>query len=281
MSSKNSDDIRKPTSALPSTRIKLERQLDVLRHYVGASDEGARPTSVAEVAQSSGISKASVHNVNPFFREAGLIVEAEGRGLMPSRQTVEFARRCHREPVEEAASALRDLFEARPFATAVRRALLAEPLLKKQLVERVAAQAGHPDRKYDGALALLVDWLETVGMVRARADGTYELTDRGVGKAGEEAPGEADRGATPPRTPQPTPTQVAEEPRPSATVRGLGALGEVVGAADITFNELMSLSDDDRKTLLDAIQSIVRICAGGSAAESEPEDEAPPDAEGA
>src|ERR1700731_4736495 len=69
----NSKSKSKPIKMLPSTRISVSKQLDILRAYAAASGKGAKPATTEEAAKIVKMAPTTVIMANAFLCSIGLL----------------------------------------------------------------------------------------------------------------------------------------------------------------------------------------------------------------
>jgi hypothetical protein len=80
----------KPTKMLPSTRISVPKQLDILRAYAAASGKGAKPATTEEAAEIVKMAPTTVIMANAFLCNAGFLKRSGTGSYLPSTEVVDF-----------------------------------------------------------------------------------------------------------------------------------------------------------------------------------------------
>lgn len=76
---------------LPTDRIRVEKQFEIIRAFAAASGGDRRPVSNKQAATIVGLSDATLSLGNPFLVDTG-IVEKTDAGFVPSQEAVDFKR---------------------------------------------------------------------------------------------------------------------------------------------------------------------------------------------
>ncbi len=80
----------KPIKMLPSTRISVSKQLDILRAYAAASGKGAKPATTEEAAEIVKMAPTTVIMANAFLCSVGLLKRSGTGSYLPSTEVVDF-----------------------------------------------------------------------------------------------------------------------------------------------------------------------------------------------
>jgi hypothetical protein len=80
----------KPKRALPTPRISLSSQLDILRGYAHASGTEGKAVKQNELAAVVNMHPNTITMANPFFLDIGLILRGEGWGYLPAPEVVSY-----------------------------------------------------------------------------------------------------------------------------------------------------------------------------------------------
>jgi len=75
---------------LPSIRISVSKQLDILRAYAAASGKGTKPATTEEAAEIVRMAPNTVIMANAFLTSAGLLKRAGTGSYLPSSEVVDF-----------------------------------------------------------------------------------------------------------------------------------------------------------------------------------------------
>jgi hypothetical protein len=151
-----------PTKNLPTGRISLQKQIEILRAYAASSEPEGRAVSNADVGEVVGMAANTVSLANAFFTSTGLLERTED-GYIPSAEVMNFFRAYPWDP-EVAPHKLRPLIEKAWFSLALLPKLRFRQMEEKEAISDLAeiAQAGP---EYKAQLALLLDFMATAGMI--------------------------------------------------------------------------------------------------------------------
>ena len=108
----------KPTRILPTDRINPAKQLDILRAYAAASNNGTRPATVQEVADIMKMAGSTVALANAFLASVGLIQRTDAGTYTPCAEVVSFLRAYEWNP-ETASHKLASFLKSTWFAAAL------------------------------------------------------------------------------------------------------------------------------------------------------------------
>jgi hypothetical protein len=147
---------------LPTDRVAVARQFDILRGYAAASGLERKPVSNEDVAKVVNIHAGSVSNCNPFFLDAGMI-SREKNGNVPADEVFAFSDKSQWSQ-EKATHKLAPLIRKTWFCLTLLPKLAFRPLPMDQAVEFLADEAG-AGPEYKDQLSALIDYLKFVGIV--------------------------------------------------------------------------------------------------------------------
>src|SRR6266446_1936686 len=114
---KNETEPRRGKKLLPTVRIALPRQFDLLRAWAAASGPSKKPVQLADAAEIVKMAANTITLANPFFCDVGLLQRQDG-GFVPSDEVVAFSRGYEWNP-ETAAQKLAPLLAATWFGQAL------------------------------------------------------------------------------------------------------------------------------------------------------------------
>jgi hypothetical protein len=156
--------VDQPLKRLPTERIKFRSQLDIIRAYGAASQNGNRPVNYREVAERYvKLDPSTVSLLNPFLAENGF-VERSGNDLIPSKPVLEFAM-AYTWSAETAARKLLPIIERSWFGAFLRSKLGFKPMPENEIVAELAHEiAAGPEFK--PRISLLIDYAEAAGLLR-------------------------------------------------------------------------------------------------------------------
>lgn len=160
VSAPSKPDNRKPTKALPTDRVSVDRQLMVLRAYGAiAVDSGVSGAAVAEVVE---IHPSSVSVCNPFLFESGLI-ERSGSGYKAAPATVSYRGAFDWDQASAGAKLAAPLRETW-FWKAMAPRLSFRAMGEEEAVRVLAEECGAP-KSYEGQIKGILDYLETASLI--------------------------------------------------------------------------------------------------------------------
>ena len=81
----------RPTKILPTDRINIQKQLELLRAWAAASTPSGKAVANGEVAEMVKMQASTVSLANPFFASIGLLIKSEG-GYIPSPDVIAYHR---------------------------------------------------------------------------------------------------------------------------------------------------------------------------------------------
>ena len=82
----------KPSRTLPTDRLNVSKQLDILRAYAAASANGTKTATVNEVAEIVKMAPTTVSMANAFLASVGLLQRTDAGSYMPSSEVISFLR---------------------------------------------------------------------------------------------------------------------------------------------------------------------------------------------
>lgn len=151
-----------PKEVLPTDRIAFDKQLQLLRAYAAASDDGARPVSNDDVAKLVDMNASTVSLANSFFSKVGFLTKS-GREFAPAREVLEY-KRATDWGADNAAEKLTAIVERAWFAQALRAKLQMRPVDVEEAIADLAQRA-EVSPKYRPQLRMLINYLDTSGIV--------------------------------------------------------------------------------------------------------------------
>lgn len=171
----------KPKKVLPTSRIAVTKQLEIVRGYVHASGQQGKGVKLNELASIMNMHPNTVTLTNPFFSDIGLIQRGEG-GYVPSSDAIAYAGAFDWDP-EKAAFKLRPAVEAAWFSSLLMPKLRMRSMSEDEAIAELAGEAA-AGKEYKAQLRMLLEWMEVSGLV-FRENG--RVTRRSA-PAGEEIP---------------------------------------------------------------------------------------------
>jgi hypothetical protein len=204
----------KPIRALPSPRVRVSLQLELLRAYAVGSNFGGAPTNYIKAAELAGIGSNSASLCNAFFYDAGLIARADN-GAIPTQPVIEYARALDWGR-EDAATKLAPAIRNTWFAQILGMHLKMRSISVTEAIQKLAEEA-EAAKEYQPALRMCIEYLELAGIVRRNGD-QLQLSSvvETPPRPADPAPAmEDDEMPTETSTKPPRPTVVSNFPQPS------------------------------------------------------------------
>ncbi len=155
------------TKTLPSDRIRFGTQLELIRSYGVIGATPGKLVTVKEVADLIKLTENTTSLMNGFLVDNGFIQRKEG-GFEPARCVIDFAN-AHQWNPETSSRKLFPVIEASWFAQAVVPPLKMRTLDEEEVLAKLA-EASQASTEYRGHLRMLIDYMETAGLVQR--DGT-------------------------------------------------------------------------------------------------------------
>jgi hypothetical protein len=162
-----------PLRRLPTDRIKFQNQLDIIRAYGAASQNGTRAVNYREVAEKYvKLDPTTVSLLNPFLGDNGF-VERSGNDITPSKAVVDFAM-AHTWAAETAPRKLLPIIERSWFGVTLRSKLGFRPMSEEEAIAELANEiAASPEFK--PRLAFLIDYAEAAGLLRREGNQLFPM----------------------------------------------------------------------------------------------------------
>lgn len=186
----------RPTKVIPTERLTVKKQLDILRAFAAASGPSGKPVTNKEVADILKMADTSVSLANYFFTETGLLSKGAS-GFVPSADVMNYSRAYEWNP-QTAAHKLAPLFSKTWFADSLTPKLSFRPMEEDEAINDLAdVSAAAPE--YRQNLKMLIEFLDSVGIVQR--EGTMVKLAR---TSSTEAPTQAQESAQERETQAPT-----------------------------------------------------------------------------
>lgn len=155
----------RPTKVIPTERIKIEKQFDLLRAFVAASGPTGKPVNNKDAAAILNMADTTVSLANNFFVEMGLLTKT-GNGFMPSAEVIGYAQAYDWNP-DTAAYKLAPLLSKAWFFEAIAPKLkFSTAGMDEDDVIKLLAEASAAAPAYRANLKVIVDFMETTGLVQ-------------------------------------------------------------------------------------------------------------------
>ncbi len=164
----------RPKLKLPTERLTLEKQVAALNAFVRASERGAYGVGAKQIAPRMSVSEDTAGLVNNFFVEAGFLTKAGKGRYKPVPEAVQFEREASfRKP--DASKILAVLLRDKWYFTAIQPELAGgRSVAPDVLIGILAATAGVGSER-EPQLAMILEWLEYVGLIEQAEDGKVRL----------------------------------------------------------------------------------------------------------
>jgi len=162
----------RPTRVLPTDRISIAKQFDLLRIYASTSGPTKKPVTLAEVESIINMKASTISLASPFFTDTGLLQKMD-KGFIPSDAVLNFQRAYQWNP-ETATQKLAPVIAGSWFAEALLPKLSYRTISEDEAINDLAeACAADPD--YKPQLSLLLDYMAAAGVI-SREGGQVKAT---------------------------------------------------------------------------------------------------------
>src|SRR5262245_20231216 len=81
----------RPNKPVPTARISCAKQMDILRAYGAVSGPTSKVIVSKDIAEIVEMSASTLPLANPFFVDCKLLSRAEGQGMSPAAELLEYA----------------------------------------------------------------------------------------------------------------------------------------------------------------------------------------------
>jgi hypothetical protein len=180
---------------IPTERITIKRQLDILRAFAAASGQAGKAVTAKAVADLLKMADSTISMATPFFADIGLLAKGVN-GFVPSADVMSYGR-AHEWNPDTAAKKLAPTFSKTWFAEALNPKLSFRATEEAEAIDALAeVSTALPEFKPN--LRMLVDFLEAVGIVQR--EGTMIRLARGateVTAAPDDSSAQPDRESAP------------------------------------------------------------------------------------
>jgi hypothetical protein len=160
-----------PTKNLPTSRISVPKQIEIIRAYAGSYEALSRPVTNAEVGEVVGMTGNTVSLANAFFVATGILERSEG-GYVPSAEAKAFLH-YHGWNPDAAATKLAPLLQKAWFTLALMPKLRFRSLDEEEAITDLAT-AAEAAPEYKVNLRMILEYLEATRII-ARENGTIRL----------------------------------------------------------------------------------------------------------
>jgi hypothetical protein len=163
--------IGKPSKPLPTVRISLPKQIEILRAFGAACGPIPRPVTNAEVGKIVDLKPETIALGSPFFVAIDLLTKVEG-GYVPSEEVLNYARSFEWVP-EEAFDRLEPKFRKTWFAEAILPRLRFAPVSEDQ-AKAILGEAASLSASSGGQLEMLLGFMVEARLIE-QENGTYRI----------------------------------------------------------------------------------------------------------
>jgi hypothetical protein len=210
----------KPSRVLPTNRISMPKQLELLRAYAAASGPSKKPVTVEEVGTLAGMVGSTVTLANPFLLDAGFLTKHEQKGeawkFIPCEAVFDFKRHHEWQP-EKASQKLAPVVRGSWFVEALMPRLSMSAISEEDAITLLADKATAAP-EYKPQLKMLLEYLTSIGIIE-RENGQIKLVRNAdlIPPAKQPDVGRVEP-AQQPETPAPNPALATGfvQPRPGA-----------------------------------------------------------------
>ncbi|MBW8011799.1 MAG: hypothetical protein FVQ83_11260 [Chloroflexi bacterium] len=152
---------------LPSNRSSYDKQLNSLRGYAIASNDGAREVTNKTVAGIVEIHEGTLAYTSPFFVSVGLVHKTNGQYL-PADEVIDF-NLAYSHGDENAGHKLAPILKRSWFGLTLIPKLRFKSLSMQEAITTLGVRAGADDT-YKGRLKTLLLYLEEAGLIEINGD---------------------------------------------------------------------------------------------------------------
>ena len=167
----------KVNKILPTDRLSVAKQLEILRAYGALAESSAGGVTNAAVAKIVDMAATTITLSNAFFNDVGFIQRNVPMGFIISSEVIAFCH-AHDWNQEKAPQKLAPLLNKTWFADALIPKLKFRPMKIEDAIQSLA-EASFADKSYFVQLRMLVDYLTITGIV-LNDNGEIRLNREGV-----------------------------------------------------------------------------------------------------
>lgn len=153
----------KPTKTLPTDRISVGKQLDILRAYAAASMNGTRPATVGEAAEIVKMASATIQIAHAFLSSVNLITRTGTGAYTVSADALAFLK-AYEWDKDTASHKLAPTFRNAWFGQALLARITFGPIEEKTAIG-VLAEACSAGPEYEKELRMLIEFMAAGGLV--------------------------------------------------------------------------------------------------------------------
>jgi hypothetical protein len=213
---------KQPTKILPTERINTAKQMDILRAYAAASNNGARAVSLTEVSEIVKMAVNTVSLANAFLNNVGLIQRSEAGSYLPSAEALSFLRAYEWNP-ETASHKIGPVLKDTWFSNLIMPRITYGPIEEDQAIAQLA-DAANAGPEYRKQLKAILEFMAYGGLI-LREGGQIRLMKTAV----QEAPVAPKRS----ETQQPAEREPARKPGQNVTTNLQSTGGGVTFNVDV------------------------------------------------
>lgn len=172
----------KLTQTLPTDRIPLPKQLEIIRAYVAAAEKGGGAATNGEVGKFVDLAESTVATANAFFVDMGFLQKVEGGRYQPTQALTEHFKVYQLSP-DRSWAKLMPLFERSWMGLELVPKLKFRPLDEEEAITDLAL-AANAEPKHRSHLKVGIDWMVQVGLI-SREGGKLRLATNSTSSAPE------------------------------------------------------------------------------------------------
>lgn len=156
-------DKSKPSKTLPTDRISVSKQLDILRAYAAATANGSKAATVGEAAEIVKMAAATIQMAHPFLTSIGLITRSGAGAYSVSAEVLSFLK-AYEWDRETASHKLGPLLRGTWFGQAILPRITFGPIEEKAAIA-VLADACGAQPEYEKELRMILEFMASGGLV--------------------------------------------------------------------------------------------------------------------
>ena len=153
----------KPTKTLPTDRINVTKQLDIVRAYAAATANGSKPATVGEVAEIVRMAATTIQMANPFLSSINLITRSGAGAYTVPPEVLSFLK-AYEWDKETASHKLAPLLRSTWFGQALLPRITYGPIEEKTALGVVAEACG-AQPECEKELRMIIEFMAAGGLV--------------------------------------------------------------------------------------------------------------------
>jgi hypothetical protein len=153
-----------PTQVLPTDRIALPKQIDLLRVYALVSGPSKKVVTTADAESIMKLKASTLALASPFFVNAGLLLRSD-KGFIPSDAVTNF-QRAWQWKADTATHKLAPVISMTWFAQRLLPKLTYRATMPEDEAINELADACHATPDYGPRLGLLLDYMSVAGLIK-------------------------------------------------------------------------------------------------------------------